>query len=79
MPSRRALNVSMTDELCEFVARQVKSGRFQTSSEVVRAALRLLEREAEASHTIGKPGVHRESLAEAGDGASASKPRDGRS
>lgn len=43
MPSKHSLNVSLTVELCDFVARQVASGRFRTSSEVVRAALRLLE------------------------------------
>lgn len=45
MPSKHSLNVSLTGELCDFVARQVASGRFRTSSEVVRAALRLLETE----------------------------------
>jgi putative addiction module CopG family antidote len=45
MPSKYALNVSLTEHLCEFVAAQVASGRFGTSSEVVRAALRLLERD----------------------------------
>lgn len=43
MPSKHSLNVSLTGELCDFIARQVASGRFRTSSEVVRAALRLLE------------------------------------
>lgn len=44
MPSKHSLNVSLTGELCDFIARQVASGRFRTSSEVVRAALRLLEK-----------------------------------
>lgn len=43
MPSKHSLNVSLTGELRDFVATQVASGRFRTSSEVVRAALRLLE------------------------------------
>jgi antitoxin ParD1/3/4 len=45
MPSKHTLNVSLTEQLCDFVALQVASGRFGTSSEVVRAALRLLERD----------------------------------
>jgi len=34
----------MTPELDEFLQGRVKSGRYQTTSEVVREALRLLER-----------------------------------
>jgi antitoxin ParD1/3/4 len=45
MPSKNALNVSLTEQLCEFVATQVASGRYRTASEVLRAALRSLERE----------------------------------
>jgi antitoxin ParD1/3/4 len=43
MPSRSSLNVSLTPELEKFVQERVKSGRYQTASEVVRDALRLLE------------------------------------
>lgn len=42
MPTR---NVNLTDELDRFVARKVKAGRYENASEVVRAALRSLERE----------------------------------
>ena len=42
MPTR---NVNLTPELDKFVLRRVKSGRFENASEVVRAALRTLERE----------------------------------
>ena len=35
--------VSLTRELQTYVARKLKSGRYQTASEVVREALRLLE------------------------------------
>jgi antitoxin ParD1/3/4 len=42
MPTR---NVNLTDQLDGFVLDQVKSGRYENSSEVVRAALRSLERE----------------------------------
>jgi antitoxin ParD1/3/4 len=42
MPTR---NVNLTDELDHFVLKKVKSGRYENASEVVRAALRTLERE----------------------------------
>ena len=42
MPTR---NVNLTDELDGFVLAKVKSGRYENASEVVRAALRTLERE----------------------------------
>lgn len=38
------LNVSLTDELLNFVKAKVDSGRYTSSSEVVREALRLLEK-----------------------------------
>ena len=40
---RTSLNVSLTPELERFITARVASGRYQTASEVVRAALRLLE------------------------------------
>ena len=42
MPTR---NVNLTDELERFVLAKVQSGRYENASEVVRAALRTLERE----------------------------------
>lgn len=42
MPTR---NVNLTDELDSFVLARVASGRYENASEVVRAALRFLERE----------------------------------
>jgi antitoxin ParD1/3/4 len=42
MPTR---NVNLTEELDSFVLAKVKSGRYENSSEVVRAALRTFERE----------------------------------
>jgi antitoxin ParD1/3/4 len=39
------MNVSLTPELEKFVADKVASGRYTSASEVVREALRLLERE----------------------------------
>ena len=37
------MNVSLTPELEKLVTRKVKTGRYQTASEVVREALRALE------------------------------------
>ncbi|MCU0245996.1 MAG: type II toxin-antitoxin system ParD family antitoxin [Bryobacter sp.] len=45
MSARHTLNVSLTPKLSDFVERRVASGRYQTASEVIREALRLLERE----------------------------------
>ncbi len=42
MPAR---NVNLTSHFAEFVDDNVASGRFQNASEVVREALRLLERQ----------------------------------
>jgi antitoxin ParD1/3/4 len=42
MPTR---NVNLTDELDRFVLAKVESGRYENASEVIRAALRTLERE----------------------------------
>ena len=45
MPTRK---VSLTDELDGFLQTRVDSGRYEDASEVVRAALRTLEREERA-------------------------------
>ena len=37
------MNVSLTPELETFVEQKVKTGRYQSASEVIRAGLRLLE------------------------------------
>jgi antitoxin ParD1/3/4 len=42
MPTR---NVNLTDELDRLVLEKVNSGRYENASEVVRAALRTLDRE----------------------------------
>jgi len=47
MTNRTTVNISLTPELGAFLDSRVKSGRYQTSSEVVREALRLLERHEE--------------------------------
>jgi antitoxin ParD1/3/4 len=46
MPTR---NVNLTDELDRFVLAKVDSGRYENASEVVRAALRTLERDERES------------------------------
>src|SRR5215472_5777779 len=42
MPTR---NVNLTEELDQYLRAKVESGRYENASEVVRAALRTLERE----------------------------------
>ena len=42
MPTR---NVNLTQELDRFILARVETGRFENASEVVRAALRSMERE----------------------------------
>jgi antitoxin ParD1/3/4 len=42
MPTR---NISLTPELDSFIAAKIQNGRYENASEVVRAALRNLERE----------------------------------
>ena len=42
MPTR---NVNLTDQLDRFVLAKVESGRYENASEVIRAALRTLERD----------------------------------
>ena len=42
------MNVSLTPELEEFVSTKVQSGRYNSASEVVREALRLLEEHDQA-------------------------------
>lgn len=54
MPARHSLHIALTRELCDFVARLAASERYQSSSEVVRTALRLLER-AEGEPIANQP------------------------
>ncbi|HEV2619656.1 MAG TPA: type II toxin-antitoxin system ParD family antitoxin [Acidobacteriaceae bacterium] len=42
------MNVSLTPELEQFVAAKVSSGRYNSASEVMREALRLLEEDDQA-------------------------------
>ncbi|TVP60769.1 MAG: type II toxin-antitoxin system ParD family antitoxin [Gemmatimonadales bacterium] len=75
------MNVSLTPELDEFIAKLVESGRYRSASEVVRAAIRLLQdREAERSAKLdalrGSIDAGVEEL-DRGDGASADEVFDG--
>lgn len=45
MAHRTTVNISLTPEVDAFLQSRVKSGRYQTASEVVREALRLLEQQ----------------------------------
>ncbi|PWC28789.1 type II toxin-antitoxin system ParD family antitoxin [Teichococcus aestuarii] len=45
MPRQICKNVSITPAMDRFILERVSSGRYQNASEVVRAALRVLERE----------------------------------
>jgi antitoxin ParD1/3/4 len=46
MPSKHAISVSLTEHLNSFVRTEIARGRYRTASEVIRAALRLLETQA---------------------------------
>lgn len=57
-----SLNVSLTRELAEYVGDRVRSGRYRSASEVVRAALRLLherERRTERPKKQATDAAHR--------------------
>ena len=41
------MNISLTEEIEEFVRRKVESGRYSSAAEVIRAGLRLLDQEDE--------------------------------
>jgi antitoxin ParD1/3/4 len=45
MPKRKTINVSLTPVLEPYVAKRLASGRYRSASEVVRATLRLLEKD----------------------------------
>ena len=52
METRETKTLSLTPELASFLEACVASGRYQSASEVVRAALRLLEHEEETRKAV---------------------------
>ena len=73
------MNVSLTPELEKFVSAKVQSGRYNSASEVVREALRLLE-EHDASRAARLAEFNRElgrrlAAADRGETVSASQAR----
>jgi antitoxin ParD1/3/4 len=55
MNNRTTLNISITPELRELVTAKVASGRYQSASEVVREALRLMsDRDASQSNGLNE-------------------------
>jgi putative addiction module CopG family antidote len=49
------MNVSITDELASYVRKKVKSGRYNSASEVVRDALRRMEEEDSRAIRLAQP------------------------
>jgi antitoxin ParD1/3/4 len=49
------MNVSITNELADYVRKKVKSGRYNNASEVVREALRRMEDEDNRALRLAKP------------------------
>ena len=49
------MNVSVTDQLAEYVRARVKSGRYNNASEVVREALRRMEEDDQRALRLASP------------------------
>jgi antitoxin ParD1/3/4 len=54
MSVRRTITVSITPEQDDLIRTFLRSGRFASTSEVVRAALRLLDRDEASVHAAAK-------------------------
>jgi putative addiction module CopG family antidote len=54
MAKRTTLNVSLTPKLAKFVRDQVKTGKYASSSEVVRRAISVMETRANATERLLK-------------------------
>lgn len=54
MSVRRTITVSITPEQDDLIRTFLRSGRFASTSEVVRAALRLLDRDEASVHAVAK-------------------------
>jgi hypothetical protein len=55
MAARYSRHVALTEPLTRFVDRQVTDGRYASAGEVVRAALRLLERQGDGPGVPNDP------------------------
>lgn len=55
MIARRTITISITPEQDKFLRKCLKSGRYSSVSETVRAALRLLDRDETGALTSLKP------------------------
>src|SRR5260370_29066494 len=51
------MNISITDQLAQYVRARVKSGRYNNASEVVREALRRMEQEDLRTERLAEPTV----------------------
>jgi putative addiction module CopG family antidote len=51
------MNVSLTDQLAEYVRARVKSGRYNNASEVVRESLRRMQQDDERAQRLAAPTV----------------------
>ena len=72
-------NVNLTDELDNFVLAKVESGRYENASEVVRAALRTLEREEqeyEVKHAALRAAIDEGDASDVADGKPFTRVRD---
>jgi len=49
------MNVSMTDHLASYVRKKVKSGRYNNASEVVRDAVRRMEKQEAREARLAQP------------------------
>ena len=77
------MNVSLTEELAEYVKSKVSGGRYGSSSEVVREALRLMEKterlEMEKLQALRRAGAEGLESGEAGEPDFAALKREARS
>lgn len=53
MAAKHHRHIALTEPLARFLDQQVAEGRYASASEVVRAALRLLERQDAGAQAVG--------------------------
>lgn len=69
MPAQVTKNVSLTPQLEDFIERRVKSGRYQSASEVVRESLRQMEEREAARDKVRQMIEEAWAESERGEGA----------